>query len=104
MNNYNVIIDSPAEQDLEGILFYISSCLNEPNTAGKVYLEIYEKILSLNIMPSRQQIVYTSPTTSAGIRKLNVGNYMIFYIVYEEEKEVHIVRVIYNRREWENLI
>lgn len=104
MNNYNVIIDLPAEQDIEGILFYISSCLQEPDTAGKIYLSIYEKILSLDVMPSRQPVVYTNPKTSADIRKVTVGNYMIFYIVYEEQKEVHVIRVIYNRREWENLI
>ena len=55
-------------------------------------------------MPERYAVISEEPYTSMGLRKINVENYLIFYIVNEKEKTVSIVRVLYSRREWHNLI
>jgi len=39
-----------------------------------------------------------------GVRKLFVENYIVFYIVDEDKREVHILRILYNRREWQTLL
>jgi len=33
-----------------------------------------------------------------------VDNYIVFYIIDEERKTVTIVRILYTRRDWENLL
>jgi len=33
-----------------------------------------------------------------------VENYSAFYIVNEKDKEIHVFRILYNRREWKNLL
>ena len=39
-----------------------------------------------------------------GYRVLPVKNYLIFYKVNEAEKCVDIIRILYNRRDWINLL
>ena len=50
------------------------------------------------------QIVLEEPYATLGIRKLPVENYTAFYLLNETAREVHIIRILYNRREWQNLI
>lgn len=101
---YNVIIESSAEKDLYGILTYISETLLEPAVAKRIYLSIKEQILSLSSMPMRYALINEEPYRSMGIRKIPVENYIAFYIVDESCKTVHVFRILYNRREWHNLI
>lgn len=101
---YNVIIESSAEKDLYGILTYISETLLEPAVAKRIYLSIKEQILSLSFMPLRYALIDEEPYRSMGIQKIPVENYIAFYIVDESHKTVHVFRILYNRREWHNLI
>jgi len=54
-------------------------------------------------MPSRHSVVQEQPYAAMGVRKLLVENYIAFYID-EEKYEVHILRILYNRREWQNIL
>lgn len=101
---FNVIIESSAEKDLYGILTYISETLLEPAVAKRIYLSIKEQILSLSSMPLRYALIDEEPYRSMGIRKIPVENYFAFYFVDESGKTVHVFRILYNRREWHNLI
>lgn len=104
MTEYKIVIEKTAEKDLVGILSYISYTLHEPNIAIKVYSTIKKEILSLNKMPFRHAVISEEPYNSMGVRKIPVENYVAFYVVDENEKTVHIFRVLYKRREWQNLL
>lgn len=39
-----------------------------------------------------------------GYRKLIVGNYMVFHLVREEENQVVIMRVLYGKQNYQDLI
>lgn len=104
MDNYKVIIAANAERDLSDILSYISDTLFEPSSAKRICQTIKAQILSLSEMPQRFGLVAEEPYESMGVRKVSVENYIIFYLVNEKKKEVLVLRVLYNRREWHNLI
>ena len=104
MTEYTIVIEETAENDLVGILSYISNTLHEPNTAFKIYNLIKKEVLSLDKMPFRFAVVNEEPYRSMGIRRIPVENYTAFYIVDENEKTVHIFRILYNRREWQYLL
>ena len=104
MTEYTIVIEETAENDLVGMLSYISNTLHEPNTAFKIYNSIKKEILSLEKMPFRFAVVNEEPYRSMGIRRIPVENYTAFYIVDENEKTVHIFRILYNRREWQYLL
>lgn len=104
MIKYNVIIELPAENDLMEVFNYITDILKEPAVAKRLFLGIKEQILKLDELPFRHAVISEEPYSSAGIRKIPIENYLIFYSVDDTEKEVHILRILYDRREWQNLI
>jgi toxin ParE1/3/4 len=65
---------------------------------------IKEQVLTLIQMPLRHSVVQEQPYGEMGVRKLLVENYIAFYIIDEENHEVHILRILYNRREWQVIL
>lgn len=101
---YEVIFETTATLDLYGILDYISDVLKAHESARRVYRSIKEQLLSLDEMPCRFPVVREEPFASLGVRFMPVENYNAFYIVNEQVKEVRVLRILYNRREWQNLL
>lgn len=104
MKRYEVIIEPKAEDDLLSIFSYIHNVLKEPETAKRIFLSIREQMLTLDQMPFRHALIDQEPYTTMGVRKMPVENYTAFYYVEEAPAQVHIFRILYNRREWQNLI
>ncbi len=104
MERYEVLIELSAERDLLGILTYISETLKEPETAFRIYSAIKEQIESLRMMALRCKLVNDELYSSRGVRRLSAENYSIFYIVDREKREVHVFRILCNRREWQSLL
>ena len=104
MNEYNVILETTAVLDLCGILDYITDVLKQPEAAKRVFLSIENKIMTLNLMPARHSIVREEPYATLGVHMMQVENYVAFYLIDEINLEVHVLRVLYKRREWQNLL
>lgn len=104
MCTYNIEITEPAEKDLYEIGAYLSKELLEPETAKKVISKIAEGINSLEDMLLRNALVLDERLAYKGIRKIMVYNYIVFYIVTESSKTVTIIRILYGRRDWINLL
>jgi len=104
LTEHKVIIEISAQRDLQNILHYITDTLKEPVIARRIYMSIKEQILTLRQMPLRHSLVQDQPYTTMGVRKLLIENYIAFYIIDEEKCEVHVLRVLYNRREWQNIL
>lgn len=104
MEKYNVIIEYPATEDLNDILSYITYNLKEPAIAKRIYASIKVKVKTLELMPNRHPVIQEDKYRKLDIRKMPVENYTAFYTVDESTKTVHILRILYNRRYWKNLI
>ncbi len=104
LEEYKVIIELIAQRDLQDILHYIMDTLKEPEIAKQTYIKIKRQILTLSPMPMRYSIVQDQPYSVMGVRKLPIENYMAFYIINEQKCEVHVLRILYNRREWQNIL
>lgn len=101
---YKVIIDSKAEQDLVEIFHYITETLKAPDAARRLYFKIKKEISELSSMPHRCSLIAEEPYKQLGVRKLLIESYIAFFLVDETAQEVHVFRILYNRREWYNLI
>jgi len=101
---YEVILETTASLDLYGILDYITEVLKAPESAERVYWSIKEQVLSLDEMPYRFPLVCEEPFASMGVRLMPVESYNAFYIIDEQKRNVHIFRILYNRREWQNIL
>ena len=62
------------------------------------------KILSLSDMPERYPVVPDKYLASYGLRMTSVGNYLVFFVVRKNERKVDVVRAIYGKRNWIELI
>ena len=103
-NRYEVILESTAVLDLYGIFDYITIILKSPEAAQRVFFSIEEQVMSLEYMPARYSMVKDEPYVSLGVRLMPVENYNIFYVIDEFEQEVHVLRILYQRREWQNVL
>ncbi len=104
MKRYDIVITQPAEEDLQEIADYISKELMEPKLARKLIARIGEAITCLEEMPFRHALVSDEKLAAQGFRKLIIDNYIVFYIVSEKEHIITVVRILYGRRDWVNLI
>lgn len=104
MEKYKIIFEPIAVRDLNGIVKYISKILKEPEIAKRLYASIKKLVFSLENMLYRCKLVNDEPFCKMEIRKLPVENYTAFYFINEENKAVHIVRILHNRREWQNIL
>lgn len=103
MTKYDIEITEPAENDLKVIGRYITKELLESAIAKKVINKIVKVIIELGEMPLRNALVADKRLALQGIRKIVIDNYIVFYIVSEKYKVV-IIRILYSRRDWINLL
>ena len=96
---YTVRITQPAQQQLREIADYIRFTLQAPNTAIKMLDMLAEEILSLDQFPNRVPLAEEEPWHSQGVHKLPVKNFLVYFWVDEETKQVHVIGVIYGRRD-----
>jgi len=104
LEKHDVILETTAVSDLHSILDYISDVLKEPKAAQRIFSTIEEKILSLDELPHRQSIVKDEPYKSIGLRWLPIESYTAFYVIDEERREVRVLRILYNRRNWQAIL
>ena len=101
---YNIVFEELAENDLTDIFEYICNKLHEPEIAGRIYRSLKKDILSLETMPFRFALLEENPYKSMGVRCLAIENYTAFYIPDKNTKTVHILRVLYNWRDWQAIL
>lgn len=73
----------------------------EAKIAKKLSQKILKDIKSLEKFPKRFRLCDYKEWEEKGLRVLNSGNYLVFYIPNEEEKVVRIYRIIYGKRDLE---
>jgi len=104
MKQYKVLMTEPAVEDLQLIARYIADELLEPAIAKKLVGKIKEAVMSLAKLPARHSMVTDERLSAQGIRKLLVENYIVFYVTSERDGAVTVLRILYGRRDWEQLI
>ena len=104
MEQYEVKITEPAQRQLQEIVRYIAEDLQEKRTALRMLDTLEKEILSLSTLPNRVALTEEEPWHSAGIRKLSVKNYLVYFWVNEDKKQVQITAVVYGRRDQRNVL
>lgn len=96
---YEVKLTETATQQLGDALFYISKVLLEPKIARDFSERIKKEIISLENMPFRHPLVHEEPWKTEGIRKMVVGNFLVYYWVDGADSVVWVTAVVYGRRD-----
>lgn len=100
MEKFNIKIFPSAQKDLREIVDYINTLSQQ--AAIRYYDLIVEKIGSIADMPERCPLSKDTQLRLRGYRILRVKNYIIFYVVKGDVVEIR--RILYARRQYENLL
>jgi len=101
---YSITITEPAEEDLNSAVDYFINVLKAPKAAQTLLDEIEEKLDFLSTNPHAYEIEYEEYLQERNIRSVLVKSHLLFYIVNQNSEEVIILRVLYARRNWLNLL
>ena len=81
------------------IIDYISFELFAPDAANKLLYKLENRIMSLSEFPERHQLIEEEFWRDKGIRKIVVNNYFVYYWINTLDKIVHVIAVIYAKRD-----
>ena len=104
MKKYIVKISETAEQDLENIISYLRYNLSGDIIADTYKLLFKQELKDLENIAGSMPILGENLTGHKNIRKINVRNYIVFYIVDEENSEALILRIGHAFMDWEKYL
>lgn len=100
--NYSLRYLPVAQQDLLEIVDYIQNNLQNPIAAENTLTKIESAILERLKSPESFAIWPSKKKRDFPYRRINVGNYTVWYVVIDDVMEVR--RILYSRRDEEKLI
>ena len=103
-NNYTVKMTPKAANDLDNIYRYISEELFATPAATNILERIEKEIMRLKEFPFSCNYVADGYLRNKAYRKLIVDNYIVFYLIEKEVEQVIIMRVLYGKQKYENLL
>ena len=98
---FKVIVMPSAEEDIKGIIRYISADLQNPKAALEHFELFNEALKSLEMMSKRNPISKLDVLRQRHLRLLPMGNYDAIYRVFEDSSTVEVYRVLYGRMDLE---
>ena len=104
MKKYIVEMSETAEQDLENIISYMRYDLAEDIIADKYKLLFKQELKKLADVAGSMPVLEEKLTGHKNIRKINVRNYIIFYIIDENVNKVFVVRIGHAFMDWEKYL
>jgi plasmid stabilization system protein ParE len=101
---YNVLVTDSAKTDLRDAANYIATILFNLTAANDFLDDADILIDSLEAMPARFPLIDDVELSELGLRKALLKNYLVFFIIREEQKVVSVQRILYGRRDWEGIL
>ncbi len=102
--NYHIHITLTAEKDMVHAADYIEFSLKNPQAADHLLDEAERQINTLSHFPMKHPLVDDKILSACGVRFVTLGNYLAFYTVSEEEKQVNIIRFLYAKSDWHSIL
>ena len=93
MKQYTVMLTKQASNQILEYAAYIQNELLNPQAARKF------AVAGLDTMPQRHPLLEEEPWRNQGVRKMVVRGYLVYFWVEEQTATVHIIAVIYGRRD-----
>jgi toxin ParE1/3/4 len=100
MGRYKVKILPAAQEDMAEIVDYLNTL--SPQAALRYYDLLVERIESLQDMPERCALARDTQLRLRGYRFMAVENYLVFFVIIGDT--VQIRRILYERRQYDNLL
>ena len=104
MMTYKVIYTQKALADLDAVASYIKLKLCNVSASNCIVENFFGEGNSLVAFPNRYPLCSDAFLRAWGIRFVPVKNYLLFYVVREDEGTVYVIRFLYAKRAWQNIL
>jgi addiction module RelE/StbE family toxin len=101
---YRLTFSKLFKRDVDSSYNYIKNKLEAPMAADNLIKEIIETLNKIKENPDIRPLVQDKYLASLGYRLKNIKNYVIFYIIDNDNRHIKIIRFLYNKRNWINIL
>ena len=101
---YKVIVTPQAQQQLTAIKDYILLELKSPIAAKNTLSALKIAIESLDQMPNRIPLTDEEKWHEQGIHKMMVRNFIVYFIVDENEMTVYVFAIVFAHRDQNRML
>ena len=101
---YKVLLTEPAKIDVRNTINYIGNVLKTPVAADRLLTKIEAGVASLSAMPQRCALADDPSLALQKVRYLIIEKYFAFYQIDETTGTVHILRFLYEKSDWKNIL
>lgn len=101
---YSFILTETAEADVDEAFDYIANELVNPEAASAFADELENKLEEICKVPKAGRHVHNPYLKRDDVRRTLVKNYIAYYLVDEEEKNIVVLRVVYKRRNQDKIL
>lgn len=102
--DYKVEVTKSAMKDYYSVEDYIVQKLYSNSGAFELAKSFRRAIKDLKFFPTKYPLCHDEVLHMWGIRFVPVKNYLLFYIVREDEQKVYVIRFLYSKRNWQKLL
>lgn len=103
-SKYQYRLSQKAADDLDGIVSYIASELSNPQAAADFLSRLEKVIDEIRSFPESGAPVNNEFLSNTKLRKKTVGSYLLDYLSVPETETVYIVRIVYGKRNMEEIL
>ena len=103
-DRYNYVLTESAEADIDEALDYITNELVNPDAASAFADELEEKPEEICKTPKAGRQTHNPYLKRDDVRRVLVKKYIAYYLIDEEEETIVVLRVVYNRRDQNNIL
>ncbi len=103
-SKYEYKMTEKAESDLDEIVSYIKVSLANITAASNFINKFLETIEETIEYPECGPIVVNEFLQIENVRRRLVGSYIMYYLLSHEEKTIYILRIVYGKRNIDEII
>lgn len=104
MKKYIVQISDAAYKDIENVISYLRNDLLEDIVADKYKILFKQELKKLEEIAGSMPILDEKLTGYKNIRKINVRNYIIFYIIDKDNSKASVLRIGHAIMDWKKYL
>lgn len=104
MKKYIVQVSNAAYKDIENVISYLRNDLMEDIVADKYKILFKQELKKLEEIAGSMPILDEKLTGYKNIRKINVRNYIIFYIIDKDNSKASVLRIGHAIMDWKKYL
>ena len=101
---YKLIYSEPFFNDIDGLYEYIEDDYEAENARRKVFILLDKKLDDIELMPYAWALVKDDNLSVLGYRFSLIKNFLLFFIINEDDKIIEIVRFLPSQMDWASIL